>query len=83
MAIATTGYTCPGMSATGWWGIGGVIGMILMIVIIGGGILLFVELTKKKSSDANGTPLEIAYRRYASGEITYKQLEDIKKEIKH
>jgi putative membrane protein len=63
----------------GWWM---VFGGILMVLFWGGIIALIVwgisRLTRRSSID-KPTPLEIAKERYARGEITKEQFEEIKK----
>jgi putative membrane protein len=65
----------------GWWM---VFGGILMVLFWGGIIALIIwgisRLTRR-SSTARPTPLEIAKERYARGEITKEQFEEIKKNL--
>jgi putative membrane protein len=69
-------------NASGWWMVGG---WILMVFIWGGlialGILSFRWFTKHNASMEKQTPLEIAKERYAKGEITKEQYEQIKKDL--
>src|SRR3990172_2377996 len=76
------GMMGPGMM--GWWGMP-LLGPIFMLVIAGlfiGGLVWFLQGVRRGESDTGGgrtgieTPLEIAKRRYASGEITKEQFED-------
>lgn len=67
----------------GWWM---VFGGIWMVVFWGGIIALIVwgisRLTRRgSSSPEKQTPLEIAKERYARGEITKEQFEQIKKDL--
>lgn len=66
----------------GWWM---VIGMILMIIFWGGIIWLVIwgirRATRGSGNAANLSPLDIAKERYAKGEITQEQFEEIKKNI--
>jgi putative membrane protein len=67
----------------GWWM---VFGGICMIIFWGAIIALIVwgirRLTRHSGASVNkGTPLEIAKERYAKGEITKAQYEQIKKDI--
>lgn len=75
-----------------YWGYGGwwmVIGMILMVIFWGGFIWLVVwgirKATHHNYTAGNGmggrTPLDIAKERYAKGEITREQFEEIKKNL--
>jgi putative membrane protein len=65
----------------GWWM---VFGGILMVLFWGGIITLIIwgisRLTRHSSID-KPTPLEIAKERYARGEITKEQFEEIKKNL--
>ena len=59
--------------------------MILLMVIFGGGIIALVvwaitRMTSGGPSDRR-SPLDIAKERYARGEITREQLEQIKKDL--
>ena len=71
-------YVHQGM---GWWM---VFGVILMILFWGGIIALVVWGINRISGHGSGgspTPLEIAKQRYARGEITKEQFEQIKKDL--
>ncbi len=62
----------------GWWG---VFGFLWMLLFWGGIILLTVWGINRLSRNRIGkdeTPLEIAQRRYARGEITRDEFESIK-----
>ncbi len=65
----------------GWWVLGG-IGMLLfwggMIALIIWGVS---RLTKRGGMEGKPTPLDIAKERYARGEITREQYEQIKKDL--
>jgi len=65
----------------GWWM---VFGVILMILFWGGLITFIIwgisRLTRH-STIGKQTPLEIAKERYAKGEITKEQFEQIKKDL--
>ena len=71
-------YAHEGM---GWWM---VFGGILIILFWGGIIALIIwgisRLTGHSTS-GKATPLDIAKERYARGEITKEQLEQIKKDL--
>jgi len=81
----------PGASAGvgGWWGIpflGMIFGMALVGVIIGG-VVWFVQSVSRggsrpgSSPTAAETPLEILKRRYASGELTKEQFEEMRRTL--
>jgi putative membrane protein len=67
-------------SGMGWWMGLGVIGMILFWGVV---IVLFVWAVKKftASSDSNrkNNPLDIARERYARGDISKEEFDQIKK----
>ncbi len=66
----------------GWWML---FGGIWMVVFWGGLVALIVwgitRLTKRDGSIIKPTPLEIAKERYAKGEISKEQFEQIKKDL--
>ena len=67
---------------SGWWMFFGSIWMIL----IGGGLIALIVWGIRKLTGNSGnigikTPLEIVRERYAKGEITKEQYEQIKKDI--
>jgi len=71
-------YVNQGM---GWWMI---FGVLFMILFWGGIIALIVWGIKRLSgygNDGSPTPLEIAKQRYARGEITKEQFEQIKRDL--
>jgi putative membrane protein len=65
----------------GWWM---VFGVVLMILFWGGLIAFAIwgirRLTRHDSS-GKGDPIDIAKERYARGEITKQQYEQIKKDL--
>lgn len=67
----------------GWWGIG--LGMLIMVVFWGGLIALvtwvIVKLVRSGQQPSSQTPLEIAKARYAKGEISKEEFEQIKEEL--
>jgi putative membrane protein len=69
-------------SMNGWWM---VLGGIMMVVFWGGLILLVVwgikKLTERPGGREEHTPLDIAKERYAKGEISKEQFEQIKKDL--
>lgn len=65
----------------GWWM---VFGVILMILFWGGIITLVIwgiNRVSRHGTDGGPTPLEIARHRYARGEITKEQYDQIKKDL--
>jgi len=82
------GMMGPGMMG-GWLGMP-LLGPIFMLVTAGlviGGLVWFVQVMARGASGTGGgrpgveTPLEIAKRRFASGEITKDQFEDIRRTL--
>jgi len=67
----------------GWWGMG--LGMLLMIVFWGGLIALVTwiifRLVRSGQQPSSQTPLDIAKARYAKGEISKEEFEQIKKDL--
>ena len=71
-------YVHQGM---GWWM---VFGVILMILFWGGVIALVIWGIQRVSRHGAGgapTPLDIAKQRYARGEITKEQFEQMKEDL--
>jgi putative membrane protein len=69
-------------AGTGWWL---VLGGIWMVLLWGGLIALIVwgitRLTRHNLSAGRQTPLDIARERYARGEITREEFDQIKKDL--
>jgi putative membrane protein len=67
----------------GWWGMG--LGMLIMIIFWAGLIALItwivVKLVRSGQKPSSQTPLEVAKTRYAKGEITKKEFEQLKKDL--
>jgi putative membrane protein len=67
----------------GWW----IVMVFLMILfwaaVLGFIIWLIIRLTRREPTGTAGrkTPLEIARERYARGEITREEFEDLKKDL--
>lgn len=70
-------------SSLGWWGMG--LGMLFMIVFWAGFIALatwiVVKLVRSGQQSSSQNPLEIAKARYAKGEISKAEFEQIKKDL--
>ncbi|OGR26222.1 MAG: hypothetical protein A2139_13510 [Desulfobacca sp. RBG_16_60_12] len=84
--------TGPGMMGPGMMGWGGVpfMGPIFCLVLVGlvvGGVVWFAQSRSGEPPGPGGgraateTPLEILKRRYASGEITKKQFEEMRRTL--
>jgi putative membrane protein len=67
----------------GWWGMG--LGMLIMIIFWAGLIALItwivVKLVRSGQQPSSQTPLEVAKTRYAKGEITKKEFEQLSKDL--
>jgi len=66
-----------------WWGMG--LGMLIML-LIGAGIIalivwVIIRVVRSANKSSSETPLDIAKTRYARGEITKKEYEQIKKDL--
>jgi putative membrane protein len=75
------GYRGPGMMH---FGFGGIFMWVLLVVIIGLVVYLIVRNQKKVSSGAHHesvTPLDIVKKRYARGEISKEEFEQLKKDL--
>ena len=67
------------------WGFGGwIMGFIFLIIIIAVGLVIFFALRNRGNFTGfskNETPLEILKKRYAKGEITKKEFDEMKKDL--
>lgn len=61
------------------FGFGHVFMMVIWLVIIGA--IVWFLFSAMNQSNANETPLDIAKKRYAKGEITKEELEKIKRQL--
>jgi len=70
-----------------WWPYGvGMWWMIIWMVIFWGGLIALIvwvvkKLTERSSSTSKHDPLDIAKERYAKGEISREEFEQIKKDL--
>ena len=90
LALSSTmgGMMGPGMMwrGGGWmWGVGMWLGGLAMLVFWGalivGAILVVRHLGGMPGSEVRTSPLDILKRRYASGEITREQYEQMRKDL--
>ena len=67
----------------GWWMVAGWIWMLLFWGAIVGLVIWGVNkfTSASRSSEDRGSPLEIAKMRYARGEITREEFEQLKKDL--
>ena len=63
----------------GFWGLGW--GMWFWLLIIGGAAYFFFITYRPRRDYYRETPLEIARNRYARGEITSEEFEEIKRNL--
>lgn len=77
----SNGYGMHGISYGGFeWGWILMIAVMALIVL---GVILFVRYTARNQLEANkSNPLDVLKHRYAKGEITKKQFDEIKKDLK-
>ena len=76
-------YGMPGMVFGLGWGILGIVWSLVWFVFLIVGIVFLVRWLRKTSTQTkNKAPLDIAKERYAKGEITKKEFEQIKKDIR-
>ncbi len=64
-----------------WMGLGGLFMFVFWALIIALVVWLIVRLTRSGQQSAPQDPLEIAKARYAKGEITKKEFEQLKKDL--
>lgn len=78
------GFGGPGVFGAGWW-LWGILSMIFMVLVFAGIILLIVFLIRRLAGNANRSTasdaLEILKKRYARGEISREEYEEIRRDI--
>ncbi len=67
---------------TNWW-YGGMFMWILFVVVIVAAVLLITQITRPRRSDGSfrESSIDILKRRYARGEITKEEFENMKKDL--
>jgi putative membrane protein len=88
------GFCCNGLWNSGWWGGGWTMIIVWMfwLLLIGAGIWLVITLIRRNaqsptsipgplSSPSSETALDILRARYARGEITREEFEDMRRAI--
>ena len=68
--------------------LGSIVGLTLAILIIGGIVALLMWLVRNANHDSmitgtNESPVDILKRRYAKGEITKEQFDNIKRDLEN
>ena len=65
------------------YGYGGMFMWILVLIVLGVAIYFIVQSVKSKnvSGEARETPLDILKKRYAKGDITKEEFDQMKKEL--
>jgi putative membrane protein len=70
------------LDGMGWWAVFGGLWMLLFWVgLVALIVWAVVKLSKRSDSTPKGTPLDIAKERYAKGEISKQEFEQIKKDL--
>ena len=71
------GYEHYGMGAWGWWWM-----ILVWVIIIVAAIFIIKSIVGKGTgSQHHETPLDVLKRRYAAGEITKEQFDQMKKDL--
>ncbi|MGB3342093.1 MAG: SHOCT domain-containing protein [bacterium] len=86
MALAITLLSCvyrPGGHMMDWgYGIGGFAWPLIILVVLVGVAIYFIKNREKlKQDNGEDSALEILKTRYAKGEITKQQYEEMKKDL--
>jgi putative membrane protein len=63
------------------FGHGGGYMWIILLIIVGVVVYLIIQNTRSKADTDKETPLDILKRRFANGEITKEQYEEMKKKL--
>lgn len=87
LLLSGLGWGTYGMMGSGWGMMG--LGFMFLPMLLFWGAIIWLVVTLVNSSGKNkeereesGSPLEILKKRFARGEITKKQLEEMKKELR-
>ena len=76
------GYMDDGMHYMHFWGAGLIMWLPLIVIAV---LLIYYAVMSFKSNDSNKppheTPLDVLKKRYARGEITKEQFDQIKKDM--
>jgi putative membrane protein len=79
-------FTPEGTENRPWmWGLGMGLGGLMMIIfwglVIAGIVLLVRQFSRGDSVSGGATPVDVLKRRYAAGEITREQYEQMKRDL--
>ena len=79
-------FTPEGTEDRPWiWGLGMGLGGLMMIIfwglVIAGIVLLVRHVTRGDSVSAGASPIDVLKRRYAAGEITREQYDQMKRDL--
>lgn len=79
-------YTAERLGGRGWmWGLGMGLGGLMMLLfwgaVIAGIVLLVRQVAQSRSTSAGETPLDVLKRRYAAGEITREEYEQMRRDL--
>jgi len=79
VALANMGYSAYGM---GWWGMGaGMLFFWILVIILLALLVKWMVYQGKGGHETASRPLDILKERYAKGEITKEQFEQMKKDL--
>ena len=67
------------MSGYGMMGLGMIIGLLIFLALIG--LVVWIVISLQNTGGSHETSLSILKKRYAKGEITKKEYEEMRKEI--
>ncbi len=65
-----------------WWGFGGIIMILFWVGLVALIVWVVMKLSKGGETSSKRDPLDIAKERYAKGEISKEEFEQIKKDLK-
>lgn len=72
-------WMMDGWGGGGWWGL---LSFVFMALVIGGTALLVIWGVRQTGPQSGGnTPLDILKSRYARGEITREQFEQMRRDL--
>ncbi len=66
----------------GWWAFGGIFMILLWVGLIALLVWGVMKISKSGGTESKKEPLDIVKERYAKGEISKEEFEQIKKDLK-